>query len=173
LSPDKNLNAEQQKLIGEYYHLTNLEKIEVEKKFSKPTVSDFLLPLVEGKVTQIPNSFIESIQVENDTKLNITTNLQKHLTVDHVIAATGFRFSARKLDFLSPIISKIQMNQFGEPIVNEYFQSSEPNLYFVGPATAYCHGPPFRFIAGVWNSAEVVMKHVNNTLIKQNISLKN
>lgn len=163
LRPDKNLNAEQQKLIGKYYYLTESEKAKVEEKFSKPTVSDFLLPLIEGKVRLIPNSSIKSIERYHETKLNITTNQSLQLTVDHVIAATGYRFSIHRLDFLRHIESEIETNVFGEPIVDEYFESTLENVYFVGPSAAFSHGPPFRFISGVWHSASTIIKHISTT----------
>lgn len=166
LSPDKNLNAEQQKLIGKYYSLTDDEKAKVEEKFSRPTVSDFLLPLVEGKVKQIPNSSIKSIEIDKERKLKITTNKRLELTVEHVIAATGYRFSVHKLDFLHHIIDEIKTNPYGEPIVDEHFQSTLANVYFVGPAAAFSHGPPFRFIAGVWHAASTLIQQIDKTKLE-------
>jgi hypothetical protein len=56
----------------------------------------------------------------------------RHLTVDHVIAATGYRFNVRSLPFLSQrLISELRCVQQA-PSLSPSFESSIPGLYFTG-----------------------------------------
>ncbi|MHA6258430.1 NAD(P)-binding domain-containing protein [Sporosarcina sp. CAU 1771] len=158
--PEKNMNEEQRELADKFYFLSQEEKNRAQNQFSIPTVSDFLVPLVEGKVKQRPNTSISHLsKLEND-KLRLIFNDQSSIVVDHVIAATGYRFSLKKLPFLHPILNNIQTNEIGEPIVNQYFESTLSDLFFAGPATASQHGPTFRFISGVWHTSDVLINYI-------------
>lgn len=162
LSPDKNMNAKQLELADKYYYFSLQEKEKIRKYFERPTVSDFLVPLVEGKVTQRPNTFITQVLVKENNLLDVTFNDNSNIVVEHILAATGFRFSVKNLPFLKSMINKIKVNDIGEPIVNENFESTVSHLFFAGPATAYSHGPTFRFIAGVRRTSEVLINHIKS-----------
>lgn len=78
----------------------------------------------------------------------------RHLTVDHVIAATGYRFAVGSLPFLSQrLISGLRCVQEA-PSLSPGFESSIPGLYFVGIASAYNFGPVMRFLCGTQYAAE-------------------
>ncbi|WP_174732022.1 NAD(P)-binding domain-containing protein [Mesobacillus harenae] len=169
LSPDKNTNAIQKELAGKFYFLSYQEKEEIRRQLERPTVSDFLIPLVEGKVTQRPNTMIDQVFLTENQQLLVSFNDQSSAVYDHVIAATGYRFSVNKLFFLQSFVNYMQINEQGEPKLNEYFESSIPNLYFAGPAAAYSHGPTFRFISGVWKTSEVTINHISRQSSKRSI----
>jgi FAD-dependent urate hydroxylase len=158
LSPDKHTNAKQKELASKFYYLSQQEKDEIRKQLERPTVSDFLVPLVEGKVKQRPNTMITSVTVNDHMQVQFNDNT--HAIFDHIIVATGYRFLVHNLSFLHQVIAKIDTNEVGEPIVNESFESSLSNMFFVGPAASYSHGPTFRFISGVWRTSEILINNL-------------
>jgi len=73
---------------------------------------------------------------------------QSVLTVDHVIAGTGFRIDLARLPFLPEGLRGRIATVNGYPAVSRVGESSVPGLYFVGAPTAVSIGPSARFIAG-------------------------
>jgi hypothetical protein len=81
---------------------------------------------------------------------------RRHLTVDHVIAATGYRFAVGSLPFLSQrLISELRCVQEA-PSLSPRFESSIPGLYFTGIASAYNFGPVMRFLCGADYAARCI-----------------
>jgi hypothetical protein len=73
---------------------------------------------------------------------------ERHIVVEHVIAATGYRVDLAKLKFLSSgIRSKLEL-AYQMPILSAQFESSVPGLYFVGLPSTLSFGPMFRFALG-------------------------
>ncbi len=73
---------------------------------------------------------------------------QSVLTVDHVIAGTGFRIDLARLPFLPEGLRARIATVKGYPAVSRAGETSVPGLYFVGAPTAVSIGPSARFIAG-------------------------
>ena len=69
-------------------------------------------------------------------------------TADHVIAATGYRVDLRRLTFLSKDIRNSVRAVNHAPVLSSRFESSVPQLYFVGAAAADTFGPTMRFACG-------------------------
>jgi hypothetical protein len=82
------------------------------------------------------------------------------LTTDHVIAATGYRFSLRALPFLSKhLSSKVRCIQ-NTPVLSSNFESSVLGLYFTGLASANQFGPAMRFLHGADYTARRLAGHI-------------
>jgi cation diffusion facilitator CzcD-associated flavoprotein CzcO len=75
------------------------------------------------------------------------------LTVDHVIAGTGFRVDLSRLGFLPDTLCAAIATVNGYPLVSRGGASTVPGLYFAGAHTAVSLGPSTRFIAGTHNVA--------------------
>ena len=70
------------------------------------------------------------------------------LTVDHVIAATGFSVDIQRLPFLhADLLSQVRRIE-AAPMLSRYFETSVPDLYFIGIAAANSFGPLLRFVLG-------------------------
>jgi hypothetical protein len=83
-----------------------------------------------------------------------------HLTTDHVIAATGYRFALRSLPFFSErLLSQLRSIQ-QTPILSPNFESSLPGLYFTGLASVTQFGPAMRFLHGADFTARRVSRHI-------------
>jgi hypothetical protein len=70
------------------------------------------------------------------------------LSVDHVLAATGYRIEVDTLDFLDADLRSRLRRTGGAPRLRKSFESSVAGLYFVGLAAAPTFGPLLRFVAG-------------------------
>jgi hypothetical protein len=86
--------------------------------------------------------------------------LLRQLTTDHVIAATGYRFTLESLPFLSErLLSQVRSIQH-TPVLSPNFESSVPGLYFTGLASANQFGPAMRFLHGARYTARRVSRHI-------------
>ncbi|WP_079050895.1 MULTISPECIES: FAD-dependent oxidoreductase [unclassified Streptomyces] len=83
------------------------------------------------------------------------------LTVDHVLAATGYRLDLNALLFLSPgmrgAIARVPGSK--APRLSASFESSVPGLYFTGSLAAPVFGPMMRFVAGTEFAAKRIARH--------------
>ncbi|MFC4910389.1 NAD(P)-binding domain-containing protein [Actinomadura gamaensis] len=70
------------------------------------------------------------------------------LTVDHVLAATGFTPDVDRVQILSPEIRREIARTGRSPKLDSAFGSSVPGLYFTGLAAAASFGPVMRFVHG-------------------------
>jgi cation diffusion facilitator CzcD-associated flavoprotein CzcO len=82
------------------------------------------------------------------------------LVTDHVIAATGYRFSLARLPFLNPILNSQLHAAGGAPALSSGFESSVPGLYFTGLSSANTFGPAMRFLAGAHFTARRVCRDI-------------
>jgi FAD-dependent urate hydroxylase len=111
------------------------------------SASDWLRDRILGKVTLHEKQIVEKIrETDNGAVLELsdTTTLQ----ADHVLLATGYRADINRLPMLSPtLLSKIQTHQ-NVPLLNPWFESSLPGLYFSGITAIRSFGPLYRFVVG-------------------------
>jgi hypothetical protein len=82
------------------------------------------------------------------------------METDHIIAATGYRFTLRALPFLSNQLVSQVCSIHETPILSANFESSIPGLYFTGLASANQFGPAMRFLHGARYTAERVSRHI-------------
>lgn len=152
------INARQRQLAPIFFFLPTEEQERLRREFLKPTVTEFLVPLVEGKVQQHPYSEIIEARVQsNPDQLFLRLSNGETLEVDHVIAATGYRPNLQKVPFLNSIADRIEVESNGYPKISSAFESSVSGLYFAGPLSAYHHGPSFTQIAGVWHTSKTII----------------
>jgi thioredoxin reductase len=80
----------------------------------------------------------------------------RHVEVDHIIAATGYKPAVSRLPFIEESL-RARINTAAEaPILNRHFESSVPGLYFTGAAAANSFGPLLRFAYGAKFAAKRV-----------------
>jgi hypothetical protein len=84
------------------------------------------------------------------------------LTVDHVLAATGYRVNVSRFDWLSEDLRGAvrQVPGTGSPQLDPWCRSSVPGLFFTGLASAPTLGPLMRFVAGTAYTAPRVARAV-------------
>jgi cation diffusion facilitator CzcD-associated flavoprotein CzcO len=77
-------------------------------------------------------------------------------TFDHVLLGTGYRVDISRLGILSPQLLDKVARVNGSPVLRAGFESSVPNLHFVGSYAVRSYGPLLRFIAGAPFTAQAV-----------------
>jgi len=80
--------------------------------------------------------------------------------VDHVVLGTGFRPDIRRYPFLTPELVRGVRCVNGYPVLNRWFESSIPGLYFLGSIAAGTFGPLLRFVAGTPFAAPRLASHL-------------
>jgi lysine/ornithine N-monooxygenase len=119
-----------------------------------PAGAWWLRPRVENQVAVDLESSISGASVDDG---RVVLELRRgyngngrgdRVEVDHVLAATGYRGSLDRLDFLDDDLKRSITTVAGDPVLSRQFESSEPSLYFVGRAAANTFGPVMRFVFG-------------------------
>jgi pyruvate/2-oxoglutarate dehydrogenase complex dihydrolipoamide dehydrogenase (E3) component len=82
------------------------------------------------------------------------------LKVDHIIAATGFQTNIARLGFLDETLKRKIATRHGAPLLTKNFESSMPQLYFVGMPSAPTFGPVMRFAVGSRYTADRLSRHL-------------
>lgn len=85
------------------------------------------------------------------------------LTVDHVLAATGYRLDLDAVPFLSPAVRSALTCVPGSkaPQLSAWLESSVAGLYFTGSLAAPMFGPMMRFVAGTEFAATRITRHAS------------
>src|SRR5580698_9524065 len=87
-------------------------------------------------------------------------NGSTELEADHVIGGTGYRVALERLRFLDEGLRKQIRAAEDTPVLNTFFESSVPGLYFVGVASANSFGPLTRFAYGAKYTSRRLSKHL-------------
>lgn len=91
---------------------------------------------------------------------------ERTVSVDHVIAGTGYRVDLGRLNFLDPGLRARIQTEAGSPRLSANFQSSVPGIYFVGLSSAASFGPMTRFAFGARFTARRLSRHLARTAAK-------
>jgi hypothetical protein len=82
------------------------------------------------------------------------------LVVEQVVAGTGYRADLKRLPFLGDSLRSRIASVNGAPILDRSFESSVPNLYFVGYLAGLSFGPVMRFVFGTEFTAQRVSRRI-------------
>lgn len=121
---------------------------------------------VVGKVKFQLETTVTGAEMEGDrVNLHIKDGKGESSTLqfDHLIAATGYRTDVRRLPFLDArILSELALVE-ASPALSSNFESSVPNLFFVGVSSANTFGPLLRFAFGAGFAAPRLSAHLRRT----------
>jgi FAD-dependent urate hydroxylase len=101
--------------------------------------------------------------IDNDDGLHITLSTGEQFNVDHILLATGYKVNIPQVPFLSKdsLLPHLKLNN-GFPVLDGYFQSSIPGLYFSGLPATNDLGPFFGFTVGCAATGKVIVEHIMN-----------
>lgn len=88
---------------------------------------------------------------------------------DHVIAATGYKVDLNRLPFLDSETRHLIRAVESAPALSTNFESSVPNLYFVGISSALSFGPMMRFAYGAKYSSHRLSQYLARKSRSKNI----
>src|SRR5262249_42866333 len=105
-----------------------------------PVASNWLKDRVWGQIRLHEGQIPTRIE-EGDAGVNLTLTDNTRVSVDHVMLATGYRADVSRATMLhSSLISDIRTYE-GWPVLNPWFESSVPGLYFTGFSSLLGFGP--------------------------------
>lgn len=131
-----------------------------------PAGACWLPDRVQGK---FPLLLGHSVQWAKEARGGVALGLEDgsgasvELAADHVLAATGYRGNLKRFTFLSDALQRSLRTTADTPWVDGAYQSSVPDLYFIGPAVAPTFGPVMRFVYGSDHAARTVARRFGGT----------
>ncbi|RZU36411.1 pyridine nucleotide-disulfide oxidoreductase [Streptomyces sp. BK022] len=129
-----------------------------------PSGGWWLRERVEGIVPVRTGCHVDGAEADRSggALLRLSGRVPGALSVDHVLAATGYRLDLERLPFLSASLRREVRRAKGSaaPHLSAAFESSVPRLYFTGSLTAPCFGPVMRFVAGTAFAATRISRHL-------------
>jgi hypothetical protein len=140
---------------------TESKRIRQAKTALGPGGSWWLKDRVVGVVDVLTGHRVREAAPEKDgLRLTLEGPERSSVSVDHVIAGTGFRIDLARLPFMPEALRSTIKTLNNQPLVSRVGESSVPGLYFAGAATVLSIGPSSRFIAGTHTISAVQAKSV-------------
>jgi hypothetical protein len=133
------------------------------KNILGPAPCWFIKEEIIGKVQLIVDVSISDAKVQDGRvclQLTDSAGTRKSITVDHVIAATGYKVKLHKLAFMDAQLQAEVRSVEDTPVLSSNFQSTVAGLYFVGASAANTFGPLLRFAFGAGFTARRLSKHL-------------
>jgi thioredoxin reductase len=150
-----------------FHYLPEGLRVEAVRRVLGPSGGAFIRDKVEGKVPALVGYSLDTARIE-DGKAHLLlvdgSGGKREISVDHVIAATGYRVNLQKLKFLNEETRLRVKTVAGSPALSSSFESSVPGLYFAGLAAAVSFGPVMRFAFGADFTARTVSQAVAKSL---------
>lgn len=138
-------------------------RMRVVRKHLGPAPGWFVRDRVQGKFPMHLGTSIQQARADTSgLRLTLQNSSSKNaeLTVDHLIAGTGYRVSMSKLPYFSETLRRRVNTVDDTPVLSRHFESSVPGLYIVGVASANSFGPMMRFAFGAGYTARRVVGHL-------------
>jgi thioredoxin reductase len=152
-----------------YRRLPAARRVHTARTALGPAGAPWLRPRVEGKIRTLLGQTVRWAAAEDGGArlgLRAADGATSEIKVDHVLAATGYRTDIDRLSFLDASLRASMRTLAASPVVGPDFQSSVPNLYFIGPAVAPTFGPVMRFVCGSDYAARTVARALTTTMPK-------
>ncbi|MDQ2882888.1 MAG: NAD(P)-binding domain-containing protein [Actinomycetota bacterium] len=148
-----------------YRRLPATQRVRTARTALGPAGAFWLRTRVEGKIRTLAGHSVRwadpgpaGAQLGLQVNGAVNGRGTREITADHVLAATGYRAELDRLTFLDARLRSAVRTLAGTPDVGPDFQSSAPDLYFVGPAVAPTFGPVMRFVYGADFAARTVAR---------------
>jgi FAD-dependent urate hydroxylase len=136
-------------------------RIRQSKKVLGPGGSWWLKDRVDGVIDTLTETHVRQATPEKDgVRLTLEGPKQSSVTVDHVIAGTGYRVNIARLPFMSKALVDGIKTLNGHPLVSRVGATSVPGLYFCGAPTVLTIGPSSRFVAGTHTLSALLAESV-------------
>ena len=131
-----------------FRRLSNEIRDAIDRRAVRPSGAQWLRPRVEGKVKLTPNTeILKATPQGNGVHCELSDGTTRD--IDYLFMGTGYQAHLDKLTFLDPSLRQRIRTQSGSPVQNAWFESSVPQLYFVGALSGYtsaasssAHRPP-------------------------------
>ena len=127
-----------------------------------PAGAYWLKDRILGQVTVKEQVQVEKIEAVNN-KARLTLSNGEILDFDHVILGTGYRTDVKGLPMLDQDLKDSLQSHRGAPVLNSWFESNVPGLYFAGYTSGRSLGPFYRFVVG----SEAAARRIASAVARQ------
>jgi cation diffusion facilitator CzcD-associated flavoprotein CzcO len=124
----------------------------------RPAGAEWLVARVAGVPMTLGTVVVSAEEQGGRVRLQLSDGSER--TVDHVVAATGFKVDIAKYPFLSESLLRQIDTHEGYPVLRRGFETSSPGLYFLGAPAAWSYGPLMRFVSGTWFASRTVARAI-------------
>jgi thioredoxin reductase len=145
-----------------YRYLPDSVRVRFAKTFLGPSGGWFMKERAAPVAGLLGHTLVDAQVEDGKVRLRLAgpDGAKRDLSVDHVIAATGYNTDQRRLLFLSQeILGQLRVIAQA-PRLSPCFESSVPGLYFVGHIAAPSFGPVMRFAFGAEFTSRRIAKHL-------------
>lgn len=141
-----------------YSRLPDKMKYPVHRRAVLPGGAKWLRPRIEGKICITEQTQIVKATPEGEI-LCLTLSDGTTREADYLFLGTGYKHDIHKLSFIDPALRQQIQEKDGYPILNKWYESSSPHLYFVGAMAGRTFGPTCRFVSGSRAVAQQIARH--------------
>jgi hypothetical protein len=135
-----------------FRRLSDETRATVDQRAIRPAGATWLRQRVDGIIPITEHTAVTKARTSGE-RLTIELSDGTARTVDHVFCGTGFKPTVNQIGFLDAGLAERIQATGGLPILSRTFESSVPNLHFVGALANFNFGPICRFVAGAKVSA--------------------
>lgn len=127
-----------------------------------PSGAWWLRPRVENLIPVSTSHEVVNYQESGAlARLEVRTGAQvKTVEAEHIVAATGFKPTIERLNFLDGKLRGAITNHNGLPTLTSSYESSVPGLHFAGILAAGTFGPVMRFMFGAKHTARALSREL-------------
>ncbi len=134
-------------------------RVSIDTRSVRPAVAPWLRPRVEGRFAVTPNTTVVNA-TEKGEGVSLTLSDGSTREVDHIVLGTGYKLDVQALTYVDRSLLQQVQTHDGYPLLNQWFESSVPHLYFVGSLAGYAFGPLCRFVTGAGVPAKQITRHI-------------
>ena len=128
------------------------------RRSTRPSGAKWLRGRVEGQVEITRCTSVRAVTTDGrQVRLELEDGTTR--VVDYLLLATGYRPDIDKISFLDSGLRSRIRRRGGFPILNGWFESSEPDLHFAGGVAGYSFGPLCNFVAGAGVAARQIARY--------------
>jgi len=150
-----------------FHRLPAKLRLDVTRRHLGPAPGWFTRDKVEGKIpTTLGVTLQDARLADGRVALDLVDSqgVKNTIVADHVVAATGYKPDLARLPFLDAELRGAVEQVDGTPVLSDTFETSVPDLYFVGLAAANSFGPLLRFMFGAEFAAPRLAAHLRRRI---------
>lgn len=147
-----------------FHRLPQKMRLEITRRHLGPAPGWFTREKAQGKIPMHLGLDLQSAHlVDGRIALEVKDEDGRGRIVmtDHIVAATGYKADLARLPFLDSGLRGAIEQVEGTPVLNDNFESSQSDLYFLGLSAANSFGPLLRFMYGTEFAAPRLSAHLH------------
>jgi len=150
-----------------FHRLPQKLRLDITRRHLGPAPGWFTRAKIEGRIAvQLGQTLESAHMVDGRVALDFRgdNGRSRIVMADHVVAATGYKPDLKRLPFLDGALRDAVEQLEGTPVLSDNFESSLPDLYFLGIAAANSFGPLLRFMVGAEFAAPRLSAHLHGRM---------